>query len=85
MQILHFRIVLMHILITQNYKYVKGHHSNIVFKIKVTKIAQKMLFSKKFCFNMANYMVDLISGRAVGLLDGNITTDVTLTVLHLCP
>ena len=60
-------------------------HSNIVFKIKVTKIAQKMLFSKKFCFNMVTYIVYLISGRAVGLLDGTITTDVTLTVLHLCP
>ena len=48
-------------------------HSNIVFKIKVTKITQKMLFSKKKCFNnMVNYIVYLISGRAVGILDGTI-------------
>ena len=44
----------------------KFSHSNIVFKIKVTKIAQKMLFSKQFCFNMVNCIVYLISGRAVG-------------------
>ena len=60
-------------------------HSNIVFKIKVTKIAQKMLFSKNFVLIWSTIIVYLISGRAVGLLDGTITTDVTLTVLQLCP
>ena len=32
-----------------NYANITFSHSNIVFKIKVTKIAQKMLFSKKVC------------------------------------
>ena len=40
-----------------------------------------MLFSKKKKINIVNYIVYLISGRAVG----TIITDVTLTVLHLCP